>query len=263
MKDRVIAANRAASSSAWRRVLAIALVCTALIAVTLSDQLHGLLSAMLHTAEGLMSRHSLAGATVFACVAAVSAMFAAVSSAVLVPAAIVAWGAPISLMLLWAGWCAGGVASYYLGRLPGRSAARWLSAEAAVHGLERRLRPDTPFSLILALQLALPSELQGWLLGLVRYPFRRYLAGLAVAEFPYAVATLYMSTGVVERRTTLVWMPALFVAFLAVFSLYKVKRFVGIAATTDASHSSGREDASQVEALATTSRGTDNVEGFK
>ena len=58
-----------------------------------------------------------------------------------------------------------------------------------------------PFSLVLLFQLAMPSELPGYLLGLVKYRFPKYLLALGLGELPYAVGTIYLGASFVERRT--------------------------------------------------------------
>jgi uncharacterized membrane protein YdjX (TVP38/TMEM64 family) len=52
----------------------------------------------------------------------------------------------------------------------------------------RRLR----FPTVLLFQLALPSEVPGYVLGTLRYPFWRYLAALAIAELPFAIGATYL-----------------------------------------------------------------------
>src|SRR5690606_25139372 len=87
-----------------------------------------------------------------------------------------------------------------------------------------RLRPDTPVGVVLLVQLALPSEILGYVLGLVRCPLRRYQLALMLAELPYAVATIYISAGLVERRGVLIVIPGLAVVALGVVAYYAVRR---------------------------------------
>lgn len=70
----------------------------------------------------------------------------------------------------------------------------------------RRYKPlldkQPSFGSVLLFQLALPSEIPGYLLGLARYPLPRYLAALMLAELPYAVGTVLLGIGFVNRDTT-------------------------------------------------------------
>jgi uncharacterized membrane protein YdjX (TVP38/TMEM64 family) len=111
---------------------------------------------------------------------ALAAMLAFVSSWVLVPFAVFTWGAPVALLLLWTGWLLGGAAMYAIGRFLGRPAVWWLVRSDSLVRYEQRFARHMPFYIVLLVQLSLPSEIPGYLLGLVRYSFVRYLAAYAL-----------------------------------------------------------------------------------
>jgi uncharacterized membrane protein YdjX (TVP38/TMEM64 family) len=135
---------------------------------------------------------------------ALSAMLAFVSSAVIAPFMATTWGTTRAGLLLWIGWLLGGALSYSIGRYLGRPVIQRLASPGLLARYEERLSHQTPFGLILLFQLALPSEVPGYLLGLMRYRFLKYFASLALGELPYAVATIYLGAGVMERRVSLV-----------------------------------------------------------
>jgi uncharacterized membrane protein YdjX (TVP38/TMEM64 family) len=56
------------------------------------------------------------------------------------------------------------------------------------------------FPTVLLLQFALPSEIPGYLLGILRVRFRIYLAALALVELPYAVGTVLLGESIVQQR---------------------------------------------------------------
>jgi uncharacterized membrane protein YdjX (TVP38/TMEM64 family) len=60
--------------------------------------------------------------------------------------------------------------------------------------------------MIVLLQLAVPSEIPGYVLGSLRYRFPRYLLALALAELPFAIGAVVLSTGFLERQY---WLMAL------------------------------------------------------
>ena len=64
------------------------------------------------------------------------------------------------------------------------------TSASALEWYESRLSRNAPLGLVLLFQLALPPEVPGYLLGLPRYHFWKYLGALALAELPYAVATI-------------------------------------------------------------------------
>jgi uncharacterized membrane protein YdjX (TVP38/TMEM64 family) len=186
--------------------------------------MHAALLDVLAASKGVIVEYPVLGALLFLLLAAVSAMFAFVSIAILVPVAVYVWGEPLSMLLLWVGWILGGAAAYGIARLLGRRFVQWLTAASALNRLEHRLRPDTPFSLILILQLGLPSEIPGYLLGLVRYPFGRYLLALAIVEVPYTIATIYLGVGVVGAKGGLVLTIGLSAVALSVGAFYVLRK---------------------------------------
>jgi uncharacterized membrane protein YdjX (TVP38/TMEM64 family) len=208
----------------WRRAVFLALLCLVLAAITASDELHEALLEVLAASRDLIVGHPLRGALLFLLLAAVSAMFFFVSSAIVVPVAVYAWGDLLSMLLLWLGWILGGVVAYGIARYLGRPVVRWLMADRLLRRVERRIRPDTSFQLILLFQLGLPSEIPGYVLGLARYPFGKFLLARALAELPYAIATVYLGAGFVSGRSGFVLAVGLSVVLLSVGAFYLLRR---------------------------------------
>lgn len=200
------------------------MACLALAAIAASGTLHATLLDVLAVSRGVIVEYPVLGALLFVLLAAISAMFAFVSIAILVPVAVYVWGEPLSMLLLWVGWILGGATAYGIARLLGRRVVHWLTAASALNRLEHRLRPDTPFSLILLFQLGLPSEIPGYVLGLVQYPFGRYLLALAIVELPYTIATIYLGAGVVGAKGGLVLAIGLSAVVLSVGAFYLLRK---------------------------------------
>ena len=74
----------------------------------------------------------------------------------------------------------------------GRSAAALFVDDATLALWEARVTSRAHVSHVLLFQLAMPSEILGYVLGLVRYSFGTYMAVLAVSEIPYALAVVYL-----------------------------------------------------------------------
>jgi uncharacterized membrane protein YdjX (TVP38/TMEM64 family) len=217
-------AQRSGHMAVWRRAALLALLCGALAAVVTSEGLHAALLDVLAASSDIISRYPVRGALLFVLLAAVSAMLAFVSIAVVVPVAVYVWGEPFSMMLLWTGWVVGGIFSYAVARYFGRPFVRWLTTDAALDRVDRGIRPDTGFLRILLFQLALPSEVPGYVLGLARYPFHRFLFALAIAELPYTAATVYLGAGFVSARAGLLLAVGLCVAILSIGAFYLLRR---------------------------------------
>ena len=179
----------------------IILLAVALALVTSFAELHAWLISLLPAAEAIIREQAVLGVVVFVVFAALSAMLAFVSSAVIVPVGVYVWGKAASLLLLWVGWILGGVTAYTLSRYFGRTVVQVLLPRPLIERYENLIPRRASFGFVLLLQLALPSEVPGYLLGLMRYHFWRYIAALALAELPYALATIYLGAGFIERRT--------------------------------------------------------------
>ena len=212
------------TGSVWRRVLALAAVCGVLLVLATSSSVHVWLTRILAACEQVITAHPVAGALVFVVFAALSAMIAFMSVAIIVPVAIVTWGEPVALVLLWTGWLLGGMLAYGIGSLPGRKVLGWFVSSAAMSRLERRLDSRASFGLVVLVQLSLPSEIPGYVLGMLRYPFRRFLLALALTELPYAVATVYMGSGLVEQRRGQILLFGLGLIVMSLLAVYLLKR---------------------------------------
>jgi uncharacterized membrane protein YdjX (TVP38/TMEM64 family) len=118
-----------------------------------------------------------------------------------VPVGVLAWGAAGTFALLWLGWLLGGIAAYWIGRHFGRRAVLWVVREESLQRHERRLARNASFPVLVLLQMALPSEVPGYLVGLLRYPFLRYLAALALAELPFALGAVLLGESFIRGDT--------------------------------------------------------------
>ena len=202
----------------------IILLAVALALVTSFAELHAWLISLLPAAEAIIREQAVLGVVVFIVFAALSAMLAFVSSAVIVPVGVYVWGKAASLLLLWVGWILGGVTAYTLSRYFGRTVVQVLLPRPLIERYENLIPRRASFGFVLLLQLALPSEVPGYLLGLLRYHFWRYIAALALAELPYALATIYLGAGFIERRTYLLIGVGIAVAVFGGVALHALHR---------------------------------------
>jgi uncharacterized membrane protein YdjX (TVP38/TMEM64 family) len=178
------------------------LVAAAVVAAALlyADPLFRVLQSTLDWSAPVIRAHPVAGIGVFVVLSALSAMLAFFSSAALVPAAVIAWGAPPTAALLWAGWWLGGTLAYAVGRVLGKPLRQGRRVAAMVDAYRDRLRGRPGLGLIVLLQIALPSEVPGYLCGLLGVPLRTYALALAIAELPFAIGTVLLGDGLVRRN---------------------------------------------------------------
>lgn len=183
-----------------RRLVVLTVLLAVAVALAASDAVHGRLEQALAVAADLIDAHPRLGLLVFVAASVLSAMLAFLSTALVVPVAISAWGEIGTALLLWISWLLGGCCSYAIGRSLGRRIVRWVVDRETVEYWSRRLMGRAGFFTILLFQLAVPSEIPGYVLGTLRYRFVVYLGALALAELPFAFGAVYLGASFVERN---------------------------------------------------------------
>jgi uncharacterized membrane protein YdjX (TVP38/TMEM64 family) len=183
-----------------RRIVVLALLVAAVVALAASDTVHGWIEQLSTLAAEMIAAYPRLGIAVFVVASILSAMLAFFSTALVVPVAIYAWGEGTTLALLWLSWFIGGCFSYAIGRTLGRRIAGWLIGAKTIEYYGSRLSAHAGFLTILLAQLALPSEVPGYVLGTLRYRFVVYLAALAIGELPYALGTVYLGESFLQRE---------------------------------------------------------------
>ena len=184
----------------WARAVFVVVICTSAALMLSVDEVYGGLQRALSAAEPLIASHPYLGAAVFVLLAAMSAILAFFSSALLLPPAVYAWGNAVTFGLLWLGWLLGGICTYALGRALRKPQGRASRASRQFDFYRQRVPGEATFTLVLLLCLALPSEIPGYLCGYLGVRFRTYFAALALAELPYAVGAVLLGDGVVNRH---------------------------------------------------------------
>lgn len=175
-----------------RHLVSVGIVIIFVGIVAASSTLHDYADVLIVWVEGLIAEQPYLGMAAFVGMAMVSAMVAFFSSAVFVPVAIYAWGNVTAFVLLWSGWLLGGVASFCIGRFLGRRVAAALIGEEKIAGWQSQLDWHSRFVHVLLFQAVVPSEIPGYVLGILRYPFLLYLLALAVTELPYVLGVVYL-----------------------------------------------------------------------
>ena len=207
----------------WGRAIVVVLICVSVALLLSVDPVYDGLHRALSAAEPLIAEHPFLGAVVFVLLAAISAVLAFFSSALLLPAAVYGWGNTVTFGLLWLGWLLGGICTYALGRGLRGSRAR-APGTSQFDFYVQRVPGEVTFAFVLLLYLALPSELPGYLCGYLRVRFRTYLAALSLAELPYAVGAVVLSAGAVNRQIGLLVTFGLIGAALSLYALRLLHR---------------------------------------
>jgi uncharacterized membrane protein YdjX (TVP38/TMEM64 family) len=200
------------------------LICASVALLLSVDAVYESLQRALSAAEPLIAGHPYLGAVVFVLLAALSAILAFFSSALLLPVAVFTWGSAVTLGLLWLGWLLGGIGTYALGRGLRRPLEKASRTSRQFEFYRQRVRGEATFALVLLLCLALPSEIPGYLCGYLGVRRRTYFAALALAELPYAAGAVLLGDGVVNRRTGWLLAFGLIGAALSLYALWVLHR---------------------------------------
>lgn len=193
-------ASRRTADAGGGRLAWLSILVAVAAAVLLLPAVHGWLLQVIDSAAELIRQRPAAGMVAFVLLAGLSAMLAFVSSAMLIPVAVHIWGPAVSAVLLWLGWFAGGLAAYAVGRYLGRPIVERLVRREKIERYERWARSGLHLLPILLIQLAIPSDVVGYLFGLVRCRLRVFVAALAIAEVPYAVGAVYLGVSFLQRN---------------------------------------------------------------
>jgi len=175
--------------------------------------------------ERYFEDNQLLGAAVFIILAAFSAMFSFFSSVPLIPIAVMAFGKNASIALLILGWMLGDVGAYFLGYSLGYNLASRYIPLGKIRYYEKKLSKRTEFWLVFIFRYAVPSEIAGYTLGILRYDFLRYFIITFLAEFPFAVIYIYSGDALVRKNlfifTALIFLSAAIIALMSyVFGKY-------------------------------------------
>jgi uncharacterized membrane protein YdjX (TVP38/TMEM64 family) len=184
----------------WSRAVAVVLICASVALLLSFDAVNDSLQRALSAAQPSIAAHPRLGAVAFVVFAALSAILAFFSSALLLPAAVYTWGTTITLVLLWLGWLLGGICTYALGRGLRQSREGGRGANSKIDFYLQRTPDEVTFALVLLLCLALPSEIPGYLCGYLGVRMRTYVPALAMAELPYAIGAVMLGQGVAQRN---------------------------------------------------------------
>ena len=195
-------------SSVWFWI-AVAAIPLLLIALPYSATFKNYAANATDWAEATMNAHPVIGAAVFFLFAAISAMLAFTSSVVLVPAANLVWGKLITFLLLWGGWVAGAVVAFGTGRVARPLLVR-LGYQEKLNKYQQLVSRRMKFWTTVLFCIAVPSEIPGYLLGGLHYPFLKFLGAIALAESIYALGIVIAGQSLVAAK------PLPFVVVIAV-----------------------------------------------
>jgi uncharacterized membrane protein YdjX (TVP38/TMEM64 family) len=186
-----------------RRVAVLFALVVAATLVAAIEPLHRAARSAVTAAEPVIREHAVFGAVLFVVLSALSAMVVFFSTAVITPIAVEAFGPGLALLLLWLGWILGGLAAFAIGRLFGHRVVALFVDSRRLSEYEQRASSLGTFGRVLLFQLAVPSEIPGYVLGLAGCRFRTFAPAMAVGELPFAIGAVYLGESFLDRNYAL------------------------------------------------------------
>ncbi|MDO8572747.1 MAG: VTT domain-containing protein [bacterium] len=148
--------------------------------------------------------------TIFVALSALSALLSPFSSVPFIPIAITIWGQLMTITLLLLGWVLGGICTYAIGRYAARPILERFVKPETAHRYADWIKEHATFTKVLLFRLALPAEILGYALGIVRYHFGKYIVATFIAELLFAYGATQASTALVDLN------PAAFFGWTAI-----------------------------------------------
>lgn len=167
--------------------------------------------------------HPFLGAFLFIALGAASVMLGPFTSAPIVPFAVAVWGTPVTLGLLLVGWLLGNSIAYVIGFYLGYPIVKKIVSEPKLKKWSGFISREVHIGALLLFRLAIPSEV-GYVFGVLRYEFLKYLFIVFVAELPFALIVIYAGEAIIDSSwLTLTGLGAGTVAII-VGALWMLKR---------------------------------------
>lgn len=182
-----------------RRLLGFAFLCILVLVILKSDRLFLELENIIQITERLILNNPVIGKLLFVVFSMLSAMLAFFTSALLVPVGVNAWGVTTCFVLLWLGWFLGGLCAYLIGYQVGPAAIKLFISDNRYQRISKQVRDNVNLMHLIIMQAALPSEVPGYVLGTLRFRIDYYLIALAITELPYALASVALGQGFLQR----------------------------------------------------------------
>lgn len=155
---------------------------------------------MVASIEEYAAENEILVAAVFIGLSALSAMLSPFTSALFVPAVVIIWGNVLTATFLFLGWILGAIAAYFIGSYAGHTFVKELPSSEKIKYYRERLSEKTKFILVLLFRIAMPAEIPGYVLGIVRYSFSKYLLATIIAELPFAIIMVFASDALINEQ---------------------------------------------------------------
>lgn len=181
------------------KFLLFALLAIFALVVWSSITLQEILFNSIETLTIFARNHYFVGTAFFIFLTALSSLLSPFSSVPLVPISVAIWGGGPTVVFLMTGWMIGAIASYFLGVAVDKSLLQHLANVEKVNYYKEKIAAHSNFYAVLIFRLALPAEITGYSLGILRYHFGKYLLAVFLSELPFALLAVFSGQALLEK----------------------------------------------------------------
>ncbi len=183
-----------------RRIIFLLAVVAIAFFIWFSSALYEVLNETLIFSKESIELYPILGIFIFLVFAIMSAMLVFFTSIIFVPVAVFAWGETATFFLLLLGWSIGAIIAYFIGKKLGRTAVEYILSKKKISGYDDLVTKEMGIFDVILLKLALPSEVPSFFLGIVHYPFLKYILVVIISELPFAIWAVYLSGVFIEDK---------------------------------------------------------------
>ncbi len=210
-----------------KRIWELAIVVLILIAAFWVWQSYSSLAVVERTIDLLKSladRNPILAFGLFFVFSMVSTMLSPFSTIPIVPVAVLLWGEAATFFLLTLGWISGGSLAYLIGRHVGYPVVTKLISKRRTDYWLKYASEHMTFPIAFLFRAVTPSE-TGYIFGLVKFDFWKYLLITAITETVFAVPIVWASDAFLENNILefAQWILFLVVVFALAFYIFNKK----------------------------------------
>lgn len=173
--------------------------------------------------QSLMTENHFLGIVAFIAIESISVMIAMFSSVPFGIAAISIWGKLNTFTYSMIGGMIGASIGYFIGAHALYLLIKKIIPAKEIEYYRKTIATKSSFWLILLFRLAVPVEISNYALGIIKYPFGKYLLATAIAYLPFYIITIFASQAFINQT---IWMLISLILLNLVFFLVFVYLFL-------------------------------------
>jgi uncharacterized membrane protein YdjX (TVP38/TMEM64 family) len=147
-----------------------------------------------------MQQHKILGAFIFILISALAVMFSPLSSVPFVPAAVLIWGKIAALSFLMIGGMIGSAGTYFLGYYALYPLLKIITSVEIIEFYKKRIANHLSFWMIVLFRLAMPVEIPGYVIGIIKYEFWLYMIATFIVFLPFEALIVYASEAFLKKE---------------------------------------------------------------